>query len=223
MDRRRLSGELQRAEREPDRVAGESGGIGAARRRGNHAHAKRLRAQRELHLQLARRAEMPHAPRGTTRSLALEILKYVLIAALLAAAYPAFSEEKILASRVWPAQEYTRVTFESAHPLRHHFFFVSDPQRLVVDLEGVELGPELKALPGKVGNDDPYIKSVRVGVNRPNVVRVVFDLRTAVKPSVFPLAPAGEYRHRLVLDLYPETPADPLLALVQRPDPIREM
>ena len=125
---------------------------------------------------------------------------------------------------MWPAQEYTRVTLESAHPLRHRFFFVDDPQRLVVDLEGVDLGPELKALPEKVGNDDPYIKAVRVGVNRPNVVRVVFDLRTAVKPSIFPLAPAGEYKHRLVLDLYPEKPADPLLALVEpKGDPIREM
>jgi N-acetylmuramoyl-L-alanine amidase len=172
---------------------------------------------------------MPGAPRGTPGALAVRILtarilKYLLIAALLVAAYPAFSAETILASRVWPAQEYTRVTLESAHPLRHHFFFVTDPQRLVVDLEGVDLGPELKALPDKVGNDDPYIKSVRVAVNRPNVVRVVFDLRTAVKPSVFPLAPAGEYKHRLVLDLYPENPADPLLALVQpKGDPIREM
>jgi N-acetylmuramoyl-L-alanine amidase len=167
---------------------------------------------------------MPGAPRGSPGSLASGLLKYLLIAALLLAAYPAFSAQAILASRVWPAQEYTRVTLESAHPLRHHFFFVDDPQRLVVDLEGVDLGPELKALPDKVGSDDPYIKAVRVGVNRPNVVRVVFDLRTAVKPSVFPLAPAGEYKHRLVLDLYPEKPADPLLALVEpRGDPIREM
>ena len=146
-----------------------------------------------------------------------------MIAVLLAAAYPAFSAEKVLASRVWPAQEYTRVTFESAHPLRHHFFFLSDPERLVLDLEGVDLDEELKALPAKVGDDDPYIRSVRVALNRPNVVRVVFDLRTEVKPSVFPLAPAGEYKNRLVLDLYPARPADPLLALVQQPDPIREM
>ncbi|HEX3097296.1 MAG TPA: N-acetylmuramoyl-L-alanine amidase [Usitatibacter sp.] len=167
---------------------------------------------------------MPGDPLGSLAGPAFGFLKYLLIAAVLLAAYPAFSAEAILASRVWPAQEYTRVTLESAHPLRHHFFFVDDPQRLVVDLEGVDLGPELKALPDKVGNDDPYIKAVRVGVNRPNVVRVVFDLRTAVKPSVFPLAPAGEYKHRLVLDLYPEKPADPLLALVApKGDPIREM
>src|SRR6185437_9374838 len=183
MDRRRLPGELQRGEREPHRVAGESGGLGAARGRGNHAHAKRLRAQRELHLQLARRTEVPRASRRALPSFVVGVLKLLLLAAALAVAYPAFSAEMILASRVWPAQEYTRVTLETAHPLRHHFFFLTDPQRLVLDLEGAELGPELKSLPDKVGNDDPYIKSVRVGLNRPNVVRVVFDLRTDVKPS----------------------------------------
>jgi N-acetylmuramoyl-L-alanine amidase len=139
-------------------------------------------------------------------------------------AVPALAAEKILASRVWPAQEYTRVTFESARPIKHMFFSVTSPGRLVVDLEGVELDDELKALPGKVGDADPYIQAVRVALNRPNVVRVVFDLRTEVKPSVFPLAPVGEYKHRLVLDIYPAKPADPLLALVQpKPDPIGEI
>jgi len=136
----------------------------------------------------------------------------------------AFAGEKVIASRVWPAQEYTRVTLESAHPIKHQFFFVSDPERLVVDLEGVELTDELKQLPSRVGADDPYIQAVRVGVNRPNVVRVVFDLKTEVKPSVFPLAPAGEYKNRLVLDIYPAKPADPLLALLGPPtDPIGEI
>ena len=136
---------------------------------------------------------------------------------------PAIGAEKIAATRVWPAQEYTRVTIESAHALRHQYFFVDKPQRLVVDLEGVELDAELKALPAKVGADDPYIQSVRVAINRPNVVRVVFDLRTEVKPSVFALAPIGEYQHRLVLDIYPAKPVDPLLALVDRSDPIAEI
>jgi len=123
---------------------------------------------------------------------------------------------------VWPAEEYTRVTIETARPIRHQFFFVPDPARLVVDLEGVDLGDELKNLVSKVGEADPYIKQVRVARNRPNVVRVVFDLKTLVKPQVFPLAPAGGYKHRLVLDIYPEKPRDPLLALV-KPDPIGEI
>ena len=151
-------------------------------------------------------------------------LKYLLLAALLVAAWPSFAADRILAARVWPAAEYTRVTFEAARAVKHQMFFVESPDRLVVDLEGIELDDELKGLPAKVGTADPYIAAVRVAVNRPNVVRVVFDLRAAVKPSLFPLAPAGEYRHRLVLDLYPPEPADPLLALLQpKADPIKEM
>jgi len=143
---------------------------------------------------------------------------------MLLVAMPVFSAEKILASRVWPAQEYTRVTLESARPVKHAFFSMANPDRLVIDLEGVDLDNELKGLPAKIGDADPYIQAVRVAVNRPNVVRVVFDLRGEAKPSVFPLAPAGEYKNRLVLDIYPAKPADPLLALVQpRPDAISEI
>jgi N-acetylmuramoyl-L-alanine amidase len=168
---------------------------------------------------------VPHAAEAAVPFHFPLFLKVALaLAALLAMAAPAFSAEKVLASRVWPAEEYTRVTIETARPVRHQFFFVTDPERLVVDLEGVELDDELRALPAKVGEADPYIKALRVGVNRPNVVRVVFELRTEVKPSVFPLAPAGEYKHRLVLDLHPTRPPDPLLALVTpRPDPIGEI
>ena len=115
------------------------------------------------------------------------------------------------------------MTLESARPIRHQFFFVKDPERLVIELEGMDLNDELKGLATKVRDDDPYIKPPRIAVNRPGVVRIVFDLKTDVKPFVFPLAPAGEYKHRLVLDVYPVKPKDPLLALMRQPDPIGEM
>jgi len=155
---------------------------------------------------------------------ALRTFFYIYLIAFLVALglRSAIGAEPIVSSRVWPAQDYTRVTLESPHALKYQQFFVKDPERLVLDLEGVDLNEELKSLPAKVGANDPYIQAVRVGRNRPNVVRVVFDLKTEVKPSVFPLAPAGEYKHRLVLDIYPLKPPDPLLALLQ-PDPIREI
>ena len=164
---------------------------------------------------------MPGASRGT---LARLITLAAFTIALLAGTAVVLAGERIVSSRVWPAQEYTRVTLESARALKHQFFFVTSPERLVVDLEGVDLDEELKALPAKVGANDPYIQAVRVGINRPNVVRIVFDLKTEVKPSVFPLAPVGEYKHRLVLDIYPKYPADPLLALLAPPtDPVGEI
>ena len=121
---------------------------------------------------------------------------------------------RVSSARVWPANEYTRVTFESPTALKVQHFFVKDPERLVIDFENVELGPALKELAAKVGANDPYIQSVRVGINRTNVIRVVLDLRTEVKPQVFAVPPAGEFGHRLMLDIYPAKPGDPMLALL---------
>ena len=121
---------------------------------------------------------------------------------------------KISFARVWPANEYTRVTFESPAALKVQHFFVKDPERLVIDIENIEMGPALKELAAKIGTNDPYIQSVRVGINRTNVIRVVLDLRTEVKPQVFAVLPVGEFGHRLMLDIYPAKPIDPMLALL---------
>ncbi|HVK95496.1 MAG TPA: N-acetylmuramoyl-L-alanine amidase [Noviherbaspirillum sp.] len=123
---------------------------------------------------------------------------------------------QILAVRVWPADDYTRVTLENDTDLKTSHFIVKDPERLVVDIEGLDLSPTLKELLAKIQPNDPYIKQVRVGQNRPNVVRLVFDLKEEVNPQVFTLKPIGEYKHRLVLDLYPVSPPDPILALIEK-------
>lgn len=121
----------------------------------------------------------------------------------------------ISAIRVWPAQDYTRITFESEKAVRYNQFIIKNPDRLVIDLEEVDLNETLNSLTGKIGNDDPYIKSARVGRFKPGVIRVVLDLKTDVKPQVFNLKPVAEYGHRLVLDVYPLHPVDPIIALLQ--------
>ncbi len=123
---------------------------------------------------------------------------------------------QILAVRVWPAEDYTRVTLENDSVLKTTHFLVKDPERLVVDVEGIELSPTLKGLVAKIQSNDPYIKQVRVGQNRPNVVRLVFDLKEEVQPQLFTLAPAGEYQHRLIFDLYPVHATDPIAALIEK-------
>ena len=124
----------------------------------------------------------------------------------------------IVAVRVWPAAEYTRVTIESDTALKTVPLFVANPPRLAVDIEGIELNPALKELVGKVRSDDPYITGVRVGQYTATTVRLVLDLRRMVQPQVFNLAPVksgnANYQHRLVLDLYPTKVADPLEALI---------
>ena len=122
----------------------------------------------------------------------------------------------ILAVRVWPAADYTRVTIESDAPLAARQFLTPEgPPRLVIDIDGLELDGALRDLVGKVRPDDPYIAGVRVGQYQPRTVRLVFDLKQAVAPQQFVLAPVAAYRHRLVLDLFPQVERDPLLALVQ--------
>jgi N-acetylmuramoyl-L-alanine amidase len=124
----------------------------------------------------------------------------------------------ILAVRVWPARDYTRVTLEHDQAIRYSHSLVKDPERLVLDLEGVEFNNVLQSLPAKIIEADPYIKLIRAGRNKPGVVRVVIELKGEVKPQVFALKPVGEYGHRLVLDLFPAEPADPLMALLEKSD-----
>lgn len=121
----------------------------------------------------------------------------------------------IVAVRVWPAEDYTRVTIESDAPLAAVHQMIRDPDRLVVDIDGLDLSPTLRELVAKITPNDPYIQTVRVGQNRPRVVRMVFDLKENVAPQVFTLAPIGSYRNRLVFDLYPVNPPDPLWKLVR--------
>lgn len=121
---------------------------------------------------------------------------------------------QIIAVRVWPAADYTRVTLENDSKLKATHFLVKDPHRLVVEVEGVDLDPQLKSLVAKIQSNDPYIAQVRVGQNRPGVVRLVFDLKEEIRPQVFTLEPVGEYKHRLIFDLYPDNPADPITQLL---------
>src|SRR3989338_7341057 len=99
----------------------------------------------------------------------------------------------ISSTRVWPAQDYTRLTIESKKSIRHNLFTISNPDRLVIDLENVELGSPLNELAKKIGDNDPYIKSARVGYFKPGVVRLVLDLKSEVKPQLFVLKPVSEY------------------------------
>jgi N-acetylmuramoyl-L-alanine amidase len=124
----------------------------------------------------------------------------------------------IVAVRVWPADDYTRVTIESDVALVARHFVADRPGRLVVDIDGLELSPALRELVGKVRPDDPFIAGVRVGQSQPRVVRLVIDLKQPTAPQQFTLPPVAAYQHRLVFDLYPTQERDPLLALIREKD-----
>ncbi|MDR5814386.1 N-acetylmuramoyl-L-alanine amidase [Caballeronia sp. LZ033] len=120
----------------------------------------------------------------------------------------------VLGVRVWPARDYTRVTIESDQPLQNTNQMLQGPDRLVVDLSGIDLDQALRDLVSKIAPNDPQIQAVRIGQYQPHVVRMVFDLKGSVKPQVFTLGPIGSYKYRLVFDLYPAVAPDPLMELL---------
>ena len=142
-----------------------------------------------------------------------ELLQGGALVLLLGRAHIA-SGATILAVRVWPAPDYSRVTIESDGALKARHGFVANPPRLAVDIEGIELNAALRELVAKVRSDDPTIGGIRVGQYAPGVVRLVLDLKQAALPQVFSLPPVAAYQHRLVFDLYPTLVADPLETLI---------
>src|SRR3546814_7365599 len=109
--------------------------------------------------------------------------------------------------------------------LKAEHFALEKPDRLVVDIQGLSLNSAINDLVSKIKPNDPYIETVRVGQNRPDVVRLVLDLKQPIAPQVFTLKPIGEYKYRLVLDLYPKVAQDPLMAIMNDfdKDPLAEV
>ncbi|MEN9880351.1 MAG: hypothetical protein RIQ55_997 [Pseudomonadota bacterium] len=156
---------------------------------------------------------LPQWPQAARRTFlksvgSLCLLSVTPVGALAAAA------SSIVAVRVWPAEDYTRVTIEHKGPVKFTQSVVHNPERLVVDIEGIELNGVLKSLGDKVGPNDPYIRQLRAANYKPGVVRLVMDLKGEVAPQVFNLPPVGNYESRLVMDIYPVVPQDPLMQLV---------
>ena len=128
------------------------------------------------------------------------------------------ASDPVRAVRIWPSQDYTRITLESRQPIRHSLLVVKNPERIVLDLQEIDYASVQQEIADKVLASDPYIANLRAGRYLPGVVRLVLDLKQEVKPQIFLLKPVGEYGHRLVLDLYPVEPIDPLMALLNKPE-----
>lgn len=138
----------------------------------------------------------------------------LLLASLAVGAAPV----SVASARVWPGTDYTRITFETVKPVDHKMTVMKNPDRLVLDLENVDFNTALKSLVDKVQGSDPYIRKIRTAVFKPGTIRVVVELKQEARPSFFALKPAGSYKHRLVLDIYPK--ADPLMALLEQRDSV---
>ncbi len=129
---------------------------------------------------------------------------------------PLANAATVVAVRVWPALDYTRVTIELDREMKFSYDYLKNPDRLFIDLEDLELDAQIRDIVAKISPNDPYILSVRVAQNGPRTVRLVVDLKEAIRPQLFSLKPVGPYQHRLVFDLYPLKEVDPLSKLITR-------
>ena len=127
-----------------------------------------------------------------------------LILFLLIVTSKAYSKNDINAVRIWPAQEYTRITIESIAPLSNDQMILKNPERVVIDLKGIAINDVIKALPSQLSGKDPNIKNIRVAQFTPNVTRIVIDLKGQARIKIFSLKPINPYKNRLVIDFYPE-------------------
>ena len=130
------------------------------------------------------------------------MLSEFLFLGLLLLPIVALAATQVTSTRVWPAQDYTRITLESAAPIQQYQMLeIKNPDRLVLDLENITVTPALNELAGKIGANDPYVKALRVGRFKPGVVRLVFDLKAEIRHEVFTLRPIAEYGYRLPMKL----------------------
>lgn len=126
-----------------------------------------------------------------------------------------YSKNSVYALRIWPAEEYTRLTIESAGPLDNDQMILKDPERVVIDLKDTLLNDLLKMLPSQLSANDPNINSIRVAQYTPSVTRIVIDLKTPARVKIFSLKPIEPYKDRLVIDLYREN-HDSILSLLKQ-------
>lgn len=116
--------------------------------------------------------------------------------------------------RIWAGPDSTRAVLDLADRVDYRLFTLDNPARVVVDIDATHLDGELPLNPDRSG----VITSVRHGVRNGSGLRVVFDLNTSAKPQSFLLDPAGDYGHRLVIDLAPDnaqTPAERVREVVR--------
>src|SRR5687768_13487008 len=125
-------GNFGRAFARGDRVARARAGLVAARGPADRARLAGQRAQRFGHGARCARTALARLAALAARFAAALAAGSVALSALSASA-------QVTSTRIWPAKDYTRVTFEAKAPLKYSVFGVKDPERVVLDIEGVEL------------------------------------------------------------------------------------
>ncbi|WP_429040701.1 N-acetylmuramoyl-L-alanine amidase [Aeromonas media] len=124
-------------------------------------------------------------------------MRLILVIALSLMALPSWANQ-LKSVRVWPSPDNTRVVLDMSSAPNFNYFTLSGPSRLVIDLKGASNAANL----ARIENKSELVRKIRESTPlEKGSMRLVLDLSSSIKPVVFPLAPAGPYGHRLVIDL----------------------
>ncbi|WP_429071075.1 N-acetylmuramoyl-L-alanine amidase [Aeromonas dhakensis] len=124
-------------------------------------------------------------------------MRLILVIALSLLALPSWANQ-LKSVRVWPSPDNTRVVLDMSSAPNYNYFTLTGPDRLVIDLKGASNVTNLT----RIENKSELVRKIRESSPlEKGGLRLVLDLSSAIKPVVFPLAPAGPYGHRLVIDL----------------------
>lgn len=131
----------------------------------------------------------------------VEMKKYLILFTLLLSFFSSsvFALNTIEGIRLWPAPESTRVVFDLAQKPNFQHFMLSKPERLVIDFDNSQSRVNLN----NILKSNKRIKKIRASKPKnKRSTRLVLELADNYQLTVFPLAPAGIYGHRLVIDIY---------------------
>lgn len=143
----------------------------------------------------------------------------VTVASLLAPSVLwAAGRQRVEGIRLSSQEGQTRLVFDLSGPVEHSLFTLTDPHRVVIDIQGASAqGLSLPAL------SDTHVSRLRYAPRNETDLRVVLDLREQAAPRSFVLRPADGAGHRLVVDLQGRAaraaaaPSQPARSSAQRP------
>lgn len=86
--------------------------------------------------------------------------------------------------------------------VKYRVFTLDNPFRVVIDMDGVSLSPTLKALAPQLDPQHPYLSKIRIAPFTEKTARIVFDIKSDIKPQVTDLN-AGNSQQRLAISIAP--------------------
>ncbi len=136
----------------------------------------------------------------TKRFLKVHFLKaivVVLLSMILSSEAVSASVAQIQGVRMWASPESTRLVIDLSSAVEHRLSRLSNPERVVIDVNQAKLPRPITNLNYKNGS----IADIRSANKKQNKVRLVLDLKHKVHPKSFLLKPNAKYGYRLVIDL----------------------